>query len=87
MAFGQRGDLAHRFDRRDVRPARREDRIELARHDVAGKARLQRHQADVARCVGPAQLIARLEGQEADVRRGRACRDRRFEAACGCRRR
>ncbi len=44
-----------------------QDRIQLARHDVAGEARLQRHQADVARRVGPAQLIARLKGKEPHV--------------------
>ena len=57
----QRGDLAQWFDRGDVRASGGEDRIELARHDVAGQAGLQRHQAHVARCIGPAQLIARLE--------------------------
>ena len=55
-----RGRLGCFLDRGDVRRARRQDRVELARHDVAGKPRLERHQEDVGSRID--QRIRRAAG-------------------------
>ena len=62
-----RRDLARLLHRRDVRPPRGENAVELARHDVARQASLQRDDEDVGGRERLAELRLGHERQEEDV--------------------